>query len=136
MITFYYRTLTGSQALIPLPLLDSDRYWPADLDFDGQGVAQAVHPIDAPNAVQIARGGVEVDIIFPTVRVFNNLLAAIQYAGIAIHAAEGCNGNLVFAIPGGGQLQSRDCVLLRAKGRNRGVAAFCQFHFRGPKPVP
>lgn len=136
MITFFYRNTSGSQVLVALPLLEHDRFWPAQIKFSGQGLVQTVNPIRASDAIQIARGNRDVVCEFPATRQHASVLAAMQYVGSEIQKIAGVQGNLLIGMPGGGQVQMLACVCLAASGHYLGVRSYCEFQFRGPRPTP
>lgn len=135
MITFAY-TPTGSSASVVTTLLDSDRFWPARLEFTGAGDTDPIEPIRGIEQLQVARGLLRVQIQFMAQRQHGTLFAAIQHVSDSIQKMNGTRGTLLLQIPGGGTLRSRNCVCVSASGYNIGVATYSTFAFIGGRPSP
>ena len=135
MITFAYFPI-GSTAAIPLPLLDSDRFWPARIEVSGIGEVQSINPMRAIDGVEIGRGLRRATISFTVTRQHVNIFEANKWVSSEITKLPGCRGSLRINYPGGGQQTSIGCVCLQAGGYTMGVASFSTYQFRGPKFTP
>ncbi len=119
-----------------MTLLESDRFWPADLNFNGEGELEVVaYPRRVSQRV-FGRGNAIVPISFTATRQHASLSAALIYVGITTKGMLGCTGVLTFSLPGGGLIRSVGCGCKVANGHNRNVRTYCDFVFIGPKPTP
>ncbi len=134
MITFSY-TPVGGTGTTTVTLLESDRLWPARLDFGGEGELQVVGYPRAMSERVFGRGNALVPISFTAQRQHATLAAAITYLGITVPAMLGCTGILTFNLPGGGRLRSVNCGCKSAHGHNLNVRSYVDFTFIGPKPT-
>ena len=135
MITFTY-TPIGGGATVPLTLLDSDRYWPDRIDFQGQGEVQTSKPIRAANAIEFGRGNAEVSITFHATRQHATIGQALNYLK-DITGGLGNSGTLTITYPGigGASIKQAGSCLKSATGYNIGVRSYVAFGFVGPKCI-
>jgi hypothetical protein len=134
LISFTYNPISGGAA-VPLILLDSDRFWPARIDWEGDGTLQLSLPCRASSQTVFGRAQALVPIRFLATRQHATLSACLLYIARDVAAALGQIGTLTFDLPGGGRIRSVGCGLKAAPAYNTNVRSYINFTFVGPKPT-
>lgn len=135
MITFAF-TPVGASATTTLTLLDSDRFWPAEMAINADGEAQVSNPVRGNARTFIGRGLRSFNLRFTATRQHANLFAAVKYVLEQVPAMNGARGTLTIGLPGGGTLRAQNCVCSGASGSYNGVRSYCDFTFAGPSIGP
>lgn len=135
MITFAF-TPVGSSAKTTLTLLDSDRFWPAEMSISSSGDVQVSSPARGSGKVFFGRGLKSFELNFTATRQHANLFAAVKYVLEQVPTMNGALGLLTISMPGGGTLRAQNCVCSAASGNYNGVRSYCVFTFAGPSIGP
>lgn len=135
MITFAFIPL-GSTATTTIALLDSDRFWPAEMAISAAGEAQVVSPARGSAKTFLGRGLRSFELRFTAQRQHSNLFAAARYVLETVPGMNGARGTLTIAMPSGGTLRAQNCVCSSASGSYNGIRSYCDFVFAGPSIGP